>query len=239
MLTGAPDDTLVIAHRGDWAEVPENTLESFERAVRVGADMIELDVRRTADGRLIAYHDAEIDGVPVNRLRHDELRAKGGRLRPPLLEEVVRQLANRIALNLELKERGCAAEAVALLRRHGVERCLLTSFLADVVRESRACAPEFQTGLIVSRASTRAAISRTRRLGADCLVLELELADDAALAAVAAQEIPCLVWTVNEAATIDRCLRDPAVVGVVTDRPGLALHRRACLSGRSVPAAPS
>ncbi len=238
-MTGAPDDTLVIAHRGDWAEAPENTLESFERAVRVGADMIELDVRRTADGRLIAYHDAEIDGVAVNQLRHDELLAKGGHHRPPLLEEIVRQLSNRIALNVEFKERGCVAEAVALLRRHGVERCLVTSFLADVVRETRACAPEFQTGLLVSRASTTAAITRTRRLGADCLGLEVELADDAALAAVAAQAIPCLVWTVNETATIDRCLCDPAVVGVVTDRPGLALNRRAFLSGRSVPAAPS
>jgi len=225
----------VIAHRGDWSEFPENSLESFERAIQVGADMIELDLRRTADGHLIAYHDAAVKGIPIARLRHGALRAKGGASRPPLLAEVVAQLAGRIALNLEFKERGCVAEAAMLLRRAKVEQCLITSFLDDVLREAKAQAPQFPTGLVVDGSTTISPVTRARRLGADCVVVELRRADVATLGAAAAADLPCLVWTVNDSATIDRCLRDPAVVGVITDRPALAIERRARLSEQTGP----
>ena len=49
--------TLVIAHRGASAYAPENTLPAFELAVRQGADMLELDVQRSADGVLVVFHD--------------------------------------------------------------------------------------------------------------------------------------------------------------------------------------
>ena len=49
--------TLVIAHRGASAYAPENTMPAFELAVRQGADMLELDVLRSADGALVVFHD--------------------------------------------------------------------------------------------------------------------------------------------------------------------------------------
>src|SRR3954453_22244315 len=53
---------LVIAHRGASAAFPENTVEAFEGASRLGADWVELDVRRTADGLLAVHHDARLGG---------------------------------------------------------------------------------------------------------------------------------------------------------------------------------
>src|SRR5258705_1052837 len=52
-----PHMTRVIAHRGASAYAPENTLPAFELAARQGADMIELDVQRSADGVLVIFHD--------------------------------------------------------------------------------------------------------------------------------------------------------------------------------------
>ena len=49
---------LVIAHRGASAELPENTLPAFERAIEIGADYVELDVHADAEGRLVVTHDA-------------------------------------------------------------------------------------------------------------------------------------------------------------------------------------
>jgi glycerophosphoryl diester phosphodiesterase/pimeloyl-ACP methyl ester carboxylesterase len=216
-----PSDTLVIAHRGAWANHPENTLEAFEEAIRLGADMVELDVRRTADGHLIAYHD------PTGDRRRDELRGP-----PPLLDEVVKALAGRIALNIELKEGGCEAEVVALLTRFGADDCLVTSFLDDVVRDVKVLAPQLRTGLIIGGATAEPPLPRARRAGADCLVLESTLAD------AATAELPCFVWTVNEQEVIDRLLREPNVDGVITDEVALALSRRALLSGRTAPATP-
>jgi glycerophosphoryl diester phosphodiesterase len=234
----APHDTLVIAHRGAWGRLPENTLEAFEEAVRIGVDMIELDVRRTADGRLIAYHDADVDGIAIGRLRHDELTAKGGSSPPPLLRDVVQQLAGRVALNIELKERGCVVEVAALLGQVGIERCLLTSFLDDVVRETKAHAPQLQAGLVIGGGVAGRALVPAHHSGADCLVLEARLANASAIAGAAA-EMSCLVWTVNDAAGIDRFLRDPAIAGVITDRAALALARRGLLSDQTAPATPS
>ena len=56
----------IIAHRGAWGTAApsapaENTLEAFEAAIALGADMIELDVRRTRDGHLIVFHDLAQD----------------------------------------------------------------------------------------------------------------------------------------------------------------------------------
>lgn len=214
-----PADTLVIAHRGAWGDLPENTLEAFEEAIRLGTDMVELDVRPTSDGHLVAYHD------PIGDRRRDELPGP-----PPLLGDVVKALAERIALNIELKERGCEAELVALLRPF--DDCLVTSFLDGVVREVKARAPQLRTGLIIASAPADDPLARARRAGADCLVLEAGLAD------AATTELPCLIWTVNEQETIDRLLREPAVSGVITDQVALALSRRALLSGRTAPAAP-
>lgn len=54
---------LALAHRGDWSEAPENTVAAFQAAERAGADMIELDVRRTADGRVAVVHDPTLERV--------------------------------------------------------------------------------------------------------------------------------------------------------------------------------
>ena len=72
----ADDDApvLVLAHRGGEGPWRENTLAAFAGALAGGADGVELDVRRTADGRLVIHHDAEIEGVgAIHGLRAEEL----------------------------------------------------------------------------------------------------------------------------------------------------------------------
>jgi glycerophosphoryl diester phosphodiesterase len=54
---------LALAHRGDWSEAPENTVAAFRAAARAGADMVELDVRRTADGGVAVVHDPTLERV--------------------------------------------------------------------------------------------------------------------------------------------------------------------------------
>src|SRR5439155_14345872 len=60
-----PAVTLVVAHRGASRVAPENTLEAFEAALALGADGVELDVHRTADGALVVHHDAAVPGFGV------------------------------------------------------------------------------------------------------------------------------------------------------------------------------
>lgn len=97
---------LVIAHRGAWGKTGQNTLAAFEAAIDLGADVIEFDVRRTRDGRLVVHHDARAAGVATSRLDYEELSARVGGSRPPLLEEVLELAQGRIAVDVELKEAG-------------------------------------------------------------------------------------------------------------------------------------
>lgn len=114
----APGSRLrVIGHRGAAAVAPENTLPSFEHAVRVGADAVELDLHRSADGRLVVIHDPTLprttDGTgPVETRTLEELRTfdagyhfttdrgrtfpfRGRSVRIPTLEEVLEVLGDR------------------------------------------------------------------------------------------------------------------------------------------------
>jgi glycerophosphoryl diester phosphodiesterase len=50
--------TLVFAHRGGGGNAPENTLEAFRNSIANGADILEIDVRATADGELVVFHDS-------------------------------------------------------------------------------------------------------------------------------------------------------------------------------------
>lgn len=61
VLAGLGDRPLVIAHRGGRGLWPENTLFAFERAAALGVDMLEMDLRLTADGQVVALHDATVD----------------------------------------------------------------------------------------------------------------------------------------------------------------------------------
>jgi glycerophosphoryl diester phosphodiesterase len=229
---------MVIAHRGAWGPAApgapaENTLEAFEAAIALGADMIELDVRRTRDGQLVVFHDARVKAVPTASLPYEALTVKGTKSRPPLLSEVLSLTKDRIALNLEIKEPGYVQETIALLRPFGLEHCLVSSFLGDVVREAKALAPDVRTGLLVGTGFRKALTTRLPAARADCLVLHRRLATVTALSQAGAAGVPCVIWTVNGSRTLDRYLGHAAVEGVVTDRPALALERRARLGPRA------
>ena len=52
---------LVVAHRGDWKNAPENSIQAIQNCILMGVDMVEIDVRKTKDGHLILMHDGTID----------------------------------------------------------------------------------------------------------------------------------------------------------------------------------
>ena len=57
--------TRIIAHRGDSSHAPENTLRAIERAIEQGADLVELDLQRSADGEVFVFHDLELDRLTL------------------------------------------------------------------------------------------------------------------------------------------------------------------------------
>jgi glycerophosphoryl diester phosphodiesterase len=70
------DDFLIFGHRGSPRRFAENTVASFDEALRAGADGFETDLRLLADGTAVLFHDDEVDGEPVESLRLQQLRAE-------------------------------------------------------------------------------------------------------------------------------------------------------------------
>lgn len=71
--------TMVVAHRGASGHAPENTLLAFQKAIDMGADCIETDIRRTKDGIIVLFHDEKINGKKVNEITFEELRAEASK----------------------------------------------------------------------------------------------------------------------------------------------------------------
>jgi glycerophosphoryl diester phosphodiesterase len=113
-----PKWPIVVGHRGASADFPENTLPSFEGAIQAGADVIELDVRLTADSVLVIMHDADVstttDGSGfVHELTLSEIKrlnaggndaaAQGVRADVPTFREALELLSGRAGVNAEIK----------------------------------------------------------------------------------------------------------------------------------------
>ncbi len=115
---------LAVAHRGDPYHERENTLASFRSAVAAGADAVELDVRRTADGVPVVVHDATLDRLwghrrPVAGLTARELRDVTGGGVPTLDEALATTAGVRTLVDLPERSAGTALAALAAVRRAG------------------------------------------------------------------------------------------------------------------------
>jgi glycerophosphoryl diester phosphodiesterase len=185
---------LVIAHRGASAELPENTLPAFERAIEIGADFIELDV----------WNSLEVTHDPPQPRRVY-----------PSLAEVVELCRGRIGLMVELKRphAGTVARALRLLDDEDV----VVSFQRRAIEETQRLRPELRTvqhvgfGVSIRRAAGGWAVGfqnqRVTRRG-------LDVAQGLGLATT--------VYTVNDSARLLE-LQELGVSGVFTDDPRRAL----------------
>ncbi len=249
MTVGTPLP-LVIAHRGASREAPENTPAAFEAAIALGADAVELDVRRTSDGVLVVHHNASRRGVPLAMLTYSGL-LRLSRHEPPRFEEVLDLCAGRIAVDIEVKEAGYEAEVIEeASRRFPRDRLLYTSFEESVISTIKRLDADARCGLLLGPGRLRSRAQRyeglpfdlAERCGADLLAVHQWLAPirrrnrrvagTGLLTEGQARGFPILVWTVDGPQRLRTYLADGRVAGIITDLPGLAVEtRRELLSG--------
>ncbi len=181
---------LIIAHRGDSAHAPENTLAAFRAALLAGADMVEFDVGLTRDLVPVVLHDATLDRTTDGRGRlAAHTLAEISRLdagswfgpgfaaeRIPTLEQALDLLVGRIQINIEVKpevlEQVDAPQAAALalgpVRQRGIlGSVLFSSFSQEVLDALRLAEPAARVGVLADRAyPIPAIVGRLAELGA-------------------------------------------------------------------------
>jgi glycerophosphoryl diester phosphodiesterase len=237
MLTTGPG--LIVAHRGATGASYENTIAAFEAAIRLGADLVECDLRRTADDCYLIHHDSTVGRAAIARCTASEVRTRGRALgyEIPTLDELLEVISGRTGLDLELKEEGYEAAVVNfLLKRTSPDQFVITSFHPGSIKTVKACFPNVRCGILLDKPSSRNRLAAAdeqsrlltgiRQLGADFVGAHWKYIQLGALPGQIDDGLPTWVWTVNGRSALEKCLSEKRIEAVITDEVELALALR-------------
>ncbi|MEM4035479.1 MAG: glycerophosphodiester phosphodiesterase [Fervidicoccaceae archaeon] len=215
----------VVGHRGAPAYEPENTVASFEKALQLGADLIECDIRLTRDGTPVVFHDEDLSrlvgiGARIADLTEHELRSYRVRGQPvPTLEELLGRLAGRAGVLAELKTLEAVESSLEVIKRLGAEKwTALISFAPEALERARILAPSIPRGLIYAKPLE--AVRVCRAVGCEILLPRYNLVSPRMVSFAKKMRLKVVAWTVNSAELALK-LYDAGVDGMATDDPAL------------------
>lgn len=230
---------LVIAHRGDSAKLPENTAIAIRSAVAVKADLIEFDVRETADGKLVLFHDADLkrfDGTktPFESLGFQQARQldvgtwfdrEGKRFsdeRPPTLAEAIRLCVDGESRALVERKSGPASAYVEIIRAMEVEdQVVVQAFDWKFLEDFRRLAPEIPIGALGSKEIDSDRLRQLKSLAPKWVGWNQKYLAASDIERFHDLGFRVAVWTVNDLARLRR-FAGWGVDAVITDRPAEA-----------------
>ena len=206
---------LLLGHRGLRSRslsVRENTLATFDLALRHGCDGFEFDVRLTADSRPVICHGARFAGITIARSAFNRLRAL------PLLEEVLARFASRAFLDIELKVPGLESYVLTEISKFQPQRgYVISSFLPSVVVDLRKRSQSVPLGIICE---TRKQLSAWADLPVEYVIVHERLITDRLVADVHVAGKKVFGWTINKKASMIR-LGAGGVDGIISDKTEL------------------
>lgn len=222
----------IVAHRGASGYEPENTLRAVRRAIEIGVDAVEVDVRVSKDGVPVVIHDETVDRTTSGRGRVRELTlaelrgldaGRGEKI--PLLEEVLDEVRGRVVLFLELKELEAVEPSLHLVEeRDMLEQVLLISFVGRALSLAKERAPMAHTGLIYARPG--GGIVEAKRLGCEFVLPHYRLATEKAVSFAHRMKLIVVAWTVDDP-ELAADLKRRGVDGVASNYPDRMLPLRA------------
>jgi glycerophosphoryl diester phosphodiesterase len=235
---------LIIGHRGACGYEPENTLVSFSRAIKMGVDMIELDVYTCKTGELVIYHDPSIalQALPGYVIENKNCTAPkrgnivdmnfadlrklkiAGTEQIPTLQEVIDLVARRVPINIELKGPGTAQPVAKLIKKYLKKGWVTKDFvassfdLAQILQFKKLC-PNIETGTLFSWNKMPENITVVaKKYKADFIGLDVKAVTADMVQQAHAAGFSVYVWTVNDQQTANT-MRALKVDGIFANYP--------------------
>jgi glycerophosphoryl diester phosphodiesterase len=218
------------------------TIEAYARALETGAEYVEFDIRRTADGELAAFHDPRTrQGEALAAINYPRLCELAG-YPVPRVADLMALIAGKATGHLDLKDTGGEDEVVAMaLDILGPGNFVVTTLEDQSVAAIKARFPAVPAALSLGRdlKEVRRALRAATRLGelfpmrrlracrADWVAVHRQLAAAGVLTRCHQAGIKTMVWTVDKDAEMRRWLADPRVGVLITNRPADAVAMRA------------
>ncbi|MCD6443902.1 hypothetical protein J7L70_02725 [Candidatus Bathyarchaeota archaeon] len=227
----------VIGHRGAPSQAPENTMPSFLKAIDVGVDFIEFDVRSSRDGFLVVMHDDRVDRTTdskglVSRFTLEELKSMdaGAWFSPgfrgvkiPTFEEVLALARGRVSVAVDLKETGIEDRVLKLLRSYGLVYGSMIIAPLETCKRIKMSEPRItiQADLNVRSGFEESVDEFTKNL-VDIASIRIEELSPKTVRYCHKRGLLVNTWVVNTVEEVLRCV-EAGVDFVTTDTPGLVV----------------
>jgi len=201
---------LRIGHRGARAYEPENTIRSFKKALEIGVDAVELDVRRTKDNQLVVIHDADVKRTTNGKGLVIELTL-------PEIKAFSTEKGEKILI--ELKEAGVEKQVLAAVCERSLQKnVIIVSFIEEALQKVKELDKEVETGLIYARHKNP--LKTALELKASYLLPLYRFTHTANVQKAHENDLKVLVWTINKPEEVVEYAKK-GVDGIASDKPDI------------------
>lgn len=223
-------EPIIIGHRGAMGHETENTLASIQKAMDLGVDMIEIDVFKIKSGEIVVFHDETVDRLTngpgsiedYNIVDLKKLIVDGGH-KIPMLQDVLKLIDNKVALNIELKGID-TADRVNFIMNYYIkeknwlpENFLISSFKWNELREMRKQNPNVDIAILTEENPVNA-LPIAKELNAVAINPYFKNLDAEVVEQIKNAGLKIYTWTVNEPQDIT-AMKDLGVDGIITNYP--------------------
>ena len=220
---------ICIGHRGASGYEPENTLRSFEKAIELGVDIIEFDVRKCASGELVVFHDSFLSRVVgiqekifQKNLEFLKTLDVGGGEKIPTFQEALECINGRVMVNVHMNDDKIASEVIDVIEKlvkNGkwkIEDFLISSFFYSELFVVKKRMPNIKVGVFMKVIPR--AIFFGKKIKAYSIHVRYPFIYKVLVKWIHKNNMKVFVWTINEQKTIERMKR-LGVDGIFTDYP--------------------
>ena len=220
-----------IGHRGAGKEIPENTIASFNAALDAGMDAVELDVRRTKDGKLVVFHDEKMKrltgaGGSIGDYTLSELekmRVLGSDYSIPTFDEVLDAVGDKAkSILIEIKEVGTEKAVINTVKKHRLAgKVIIVSFHEEALKTLKELDKGIITGLIYASYKSSIynnPIDAAKALGAEYLLPLYRFTHTKNVEDAHKNGLKVIVWTIDNREAAKE-FKNKGVDGIATDYP--------------------
>jgi glycerophosphoryl diester phosphodiesterase len=215
----------IIAHRGASVEAPENTLSAFKRAIELGSDYIECDIRLTKDKVPIVFHDDKINETLISELTFEEVKSQNENI--PTLEELLSLKFNKTGLMIEIKKIDPLSDVEIIYdtvnKKKSPPDFYLGSIEIDIAIYLHQLDPELP---LIGIVELEEHLDEFLKLNPQVLAFHYSLLDPKRIASLQAKKIKVWAWTID-----DPHFEMEGLDGIITNNVAHFLQTRSPESG--------
>ena len=226
----------IVGHRGAKGVKPENTVCAIEYGIKAGADIVEVDVRKTRDGKLILLHDKDFKRLTGKDLSPSDLEFEfirenitiGGE---PVatLEEAIESVNKRAGLFIEIKEPETTDQIVKIVKEKDADNWVaFISFYEEALIEVKKIDKGLKTGIIYMRPPGK--IIEAKKINAEIVLPSYKLATEKAIAFAHRLKLKVVSWVINDFETA-KIMYERKTDAIASDYPDRAVEWRKRLKG--------